>query len=77
MLVSGICQKILVSRLDKYPSPIGSRNLSSLSTSIAVVFLKNTTALKMAGKKITMVKEKLEKIYPMKIQHFYIRWNYE
>jgi hypothetical protein len=23
MLVSDICQKILVSRLDKYPSPVG------------------------------------------------------
>ena len=35
MFVSGICQKILVSRLDKYPSPVGgSGNFSSLSTSI-------------------------------------------
>jgi len=34
MLVSRLCQKILVERLDKYPSPIGSGNLSSLSTSI-------------------------------------------
>jgi hypothetical protein len=32
MLVSGICQKILVSRLDKYPSPVGgSGNLSKMT----------------------------------------------
>ena len=104
MLVSGICQRILVERLDKFPEPKGEGYLSSHETSIffgkyhlqawyisiippnmwlslledksrehrnvkyyyfksrsifrhgifppAVVFLKNTTALKMAGKKI-------------------------
>ena len=30
MLVSGICQKILVERLDKFPEPIGKGYLSSL-----------------------------------------------
>ena len=40
MLVSGICQKILVERLDKFPEPLGEGYLSSLETSI---FLANTT----------------------------------
>ena len=41
MLVSGICQKILVERLDKFPEPpTGEGYLSSLETSI---FLANTT----------------------------------
>ena len=35
MLVIGICQKILVERLDKFPEPpTGEGYLSSLSTSI-------------------------------------------
>ena len=36
MLVSGICQKILVERLDKFPEPpTGEGYLSSLETSRA------------------------------------------
>ena len=34
MLVSGICQKILLERLDKFPEPIGEGYLSSFETSI-------------------------------------------
>jgi len=48
----------------------------------AVVFLKNTTALKMAGEKYHGEGKIGENhnicgksFYPMKIQHFYIRWN--
>ena len=41
MLVSGICQKILVERLDKFPEPKGEGYLSTLETSI--FFGANTT----------------------------------
>ena len=52
MLVSGICQKILVERLDKYPSPMRdwTNYLSSLSISIfwqipltSMVYFYNST----------------------------------
>ena len=50
MLVSGICQKILVERLDKFPEPIGEGYLSSLETSIfwqipltSMVYFYNST----------------------------------
>jgi hypothetical protein len=34
MFVSGICQKILLEKLDKFPEPIGEGYLSNLETSI-------------------------------------------
>ena len=51
MLVSGICQKILVERLDKFPEPLtGEGYLSSLETSIfwqipltSMVYFYNST----------------------------------
>jgi len=50
MLVSGICQKILVERLDKFPEPKGEGYFSSLSTSIfwqipltSMVYFDNST----------------------------------
>ena len=50
MLVSGIYQKILVERLDKFPEPIGKGYLSSFETSIfwqipltSMVYFYNST----------------------------------
>jgi hypothetical protein len=53
MLVSGICQKILVERLDKFPEPpTGEGYLSSLSTIIFWQIPLTTTA----GGKISCLK---------------------